>query len=342
MDSRVLAEVARGHGLVTARQLCHRGFDRRQVAAWARAGLLVPVWRGVYTTAELWESWDVYHHRPLARVRAVQLTVRLPHVFSHDSAAIAQRVPLLRPQESAVHVTRLHLRGTRTTTGIHHHGSSYQPGQVRTADGLPVLDIPRTVADIAREYGYRAGLVAADGAMQLGVDRGMMRKVVQQMAGWPASRTVAAVVEAADPGAESVGETLLREVLDELALGDIETQFPVRTARGTVWCDLRIGRHVYEFDGRVKTTAPEDGGVADRALARVVWDERRRQRDVCDMELGMSRVIYEEFWGDARDRLKARLRRDQADTDARYGRELTPEQAEFAARMRGRRYRADG
>ncbi len=203
MDSRVLAAVAQGNGMTTSAHLARLGVGPRYVARLVRTGALVAIRRGVYTTSQLWASWDDYSARPLARVRAAELCVVVDHVSSHDSAALLHGLPLLRPHESAVHITRLDMRGTRVQNGIEHHGAWFDSDQVVTVEGIRALDIPRTVADLAREHGYRAGLVAADGAMQLGVAREQLRAAVSRMTGWPFSLTAAAVVEDADPGAES-------------------------------------------------------------------------------------------------------------------------------------------
>lgn len=342
MDSRILAATARAGGLVTAGQLRQVGVSTRHLTTLVAAGRLVSVRRGVYTTAELWETWDDYHARPLARVRAADLTLRITHVFSHDSAAIVQGVPLLRPQDSAVHITRTDMRGTRTKAGIHHHGAKYRPERVLVVDGLPVLDIPRTVVDLAREHGYRAGLVAADGAMQLGVSRSKLAASAREMAGWPFSLTVDAVVADADPGAESAAETLGRELVVEAGLGPVETQFPVRIPGGVAWLDMRVGRHAVEVDGKVKIVSADDGGVARKEATQVLWDERKRQQLVCAEGLGMSRLSWEDYWGEARERAKDRIRAEYAVTAERFGTELPPHLAEFAARMRGRRYKTAG
>jgi hypothetical protein len=109
-----------------------------------------------------------------------------------------------------------------------------------------------------------------------------------------------------------------------------------------VWCDLRVGRHLFEVDGRAKSRPVADGGLADRDLEQLLWDERARQREVCATGFGMSRIYWRDFWGQARELAKERLMRERHVTEMRFGSELTSEQAEFAARMRGRRYRVAG
>jgi hypothetical protein len=323
-------------------ELAAVGIDARQVARLVRTGHLVPVRRRVYTTAELWSSWDDYRARPLARVRAAEYTIVVPHVSSHDSSALVHGLPLLRPHRAAVHITRLDMRGTRTQNGVEHHGAWYDDDQVVSVGGLSTLDIARTVADIAREHGYQAGLVAADGAMQLGVTRAALRDAAGRMTGWPYSRTVRAVVDDADPGAESAGESLARELVSEALGRPAETQFPVDTPRGAVWIDLRIGRHLVEFHGRVKFRAVDDGGLRDRELEEVLWEERGRATQVCSGGFGLTPLVYADFWGERRERAKERLRREEAVTRARFGTELTSAQAAFAARMRGRRNKVAG
>jgi predicted transcriptional regulator of viral defense system len=342
MDSRVRAAVAAGQGLVTSARLHALGITSSQLARWVRAGELVAVRRGVYTTAELWSSWDEYAARPLARIRASHLTLEVPHVYSHDSSALIQQVRLIRPQDSEVHVTRRGVNGSRVRHGVRHHGAAYGPEQVHSVDGLPVLDVPRTVVDLARTHGYRAGLVAADGALQAGITRAAMAEAAASMVSWPGITQVRAAIEDAVLGAESVGETLARELVCELGHGVPETQFPVRIPSGIAWCDLRLGCHVFEFHGRIKLRSVERGGVAEQAAEQVAWDERRRERDVCAEGLGASRIYWDDLWGAARDRALERLERERTVTERRFGNQLPVHLAEFAARVRGQRVRRAG
>jgi hypothetical protein len=58
---------------------------------------------------------------------------------------------------------------------------------------------------------------------------------------------------------------------------------------------------------------------------------------VCAEGLGMSRIIWEDFWGRKRSSAVARLHEDYGRTRERLGDQLPARLAEFAARMRGRR-----
>lgn len=198
-----------------------------------------------------------------------------------------------------------------------------------------MLDVPRTVVDLAREHGYLAGLVAADGALWSGVPRSLLAAAAREMYGWPYSVTVRAVVEDADGGAESAGETLMRDLVVSCGLElDMETQFPVATRRGIRWCDLRVGRHIVEFDGRIKYLHPDDGGLDRRELHQIMWDQRRREVDVTDEGFGITRLVYADHFGEARDAAVERIRRDVAATSARFGTTLTSQESELARRAR--------
>lgn len=336
MDPRILAHVEAAGGLITRREALRRGVTDKELAQLVRTGAWVTVRRGVYALANTWEALDTYVGQPLLRARAVHLTTPTPHVLSHDSSAHALGLPILRPLLQQVHLTRPGLRSAQVRHGVKHHGARYESSEVVTANGLPVLDIPRTAVDMAREYGVRGGLPTFDAALRAGVPRARLWAVIERMRGWPDVAAPRACAELADPGAESVLESLGRELLVEMGLGRPDTQFPVRVADGrTMWCDVRIGCHVFEMEGRIKLTPRSRGGVADIAPDEVRWQQRKRERDVCAEGLGMSFLFWDDLFGDARERAKRRLQREWEATVARRGTQLPTHLAEFARRIRG-------
>jgi hypothetical protein len=76
--------------------------------------------------------------------------------------------------------------------------------------------------------------------------------------------------------------------------------------------------------------------MADRKIEDVLWDERKRQTQVCAEGLGMSRLVWEDFWGERRAVARARLRAEYDVTVARFGEVLAPHLARNAERIRGR------
>lgn len=79
--------------------------------------------------------------------------MRMPHLISHDSAAYLLGLPILEAEPRLVHVTRFGVLGSRTEHGVKHHKAPFRMDQILFSQTRPVLDIPRTVADIAREHG---------------------------------------------------------------------------------------------------------------------------------------------------------------------------------------------
>ncbi|WP_435770567.1 type IV toxin-antitoxin system AbiEi family antitoxin domain-containing protein [Nocardioides sp. SYSU DS0651] len=334
MTPRVLAVIAEQGGLIRREHLLDLGVSPSEIRRLRTAGELVSVRRGAYTTGELWEALDDHVGRPRLRARAAVLMMRRGWVLSHDSSALEQEMPILRPREPLVHITRPGFTNAWTEYGVRHHLARFSERQVVEVNGLRALDLARTAVDIARERGVVDGVVACDAAMQRGVTRAELEAAYAVMANWPGVRAAREAVALADDGAESVHESLTRLLVLEAGIGTPETQFPVRTAEGVKWCDLRVGNHIVEADGRVKLVPVADGGVASAPAHEVAWEERKRERLVRDERLGVSRVYWEDHWGARRRAAIDRLRADAADTAARYGTELDERLAREAALIR--------
>jgi predicted transcriptional regulator of viral defense system len=322
MDPRILGVMARQHGLVTFSQARELGLADRDVALLARRGVWRRVRHGVYVDADAWESADPYRGQPLLRVRAVHLVLERRHWFSHESAAVIHDIPLADAGAARIHVTRPRVLGDRTKAGVVHHKAVFLPHQATVVHGLPVLDVARTACDLARGSGLTAGLAACDHAVRHGVARAELRAVREQMRCWRGARTVEAAIDLADPGAENFAESAMRELVISLGIGTPQTQFGLRAEGRTVFCDLRVGRHVFEFDGRVKFVAQADGGVADRDPVEILWTQKQRQDFITGFKLGVSRVTYRDL-GRGRTQAVARLRREYADTVERFGTDIS-------------------
>lgn len=317
-------------GLFTRRQAVSAGYTPGQVRALVSRGSWVVVRRGAYTPVEVWEAQSGEDDRQWLRAVAAHLTMATPHVLSHDSAARALGLPMLRVRRPLVHITRPGVLGTRTVHGVKHHLGRESPAETLGIGGITVTGLARTSLDLAREHGYRSGLVAIDAARRRGADLRSFERELARMTRWPYVRTARAALEASDPGAESIGETLSRDLVVELGIGPVFTQFAVNLGYATVWCDLRVGCHVFEFDGRQKYLRIERGGFSDEEPSDIVWREKIRERDICGEGLGMSRLVWGDFFGAARDRAKRRLLADHARTVALYGRTLPEHLARFA------------
>ncbi|WP_345457708.1 type IV toxin-antitoxin system AbiEi family antitoxin domain-containing protein [Nocardioides marinquilinus] len=340
MHPRVVGHLATSGGLITRSRALDLGVGPSELSAHVRTGRWVIVHRGVYADAEVWESLDEWRGRPLLRAKAAVLAMKRAWVLSHDSAAHAHGLEMLAPERAYAHITRPGHTNAWTKGHVKHHLARYRPQQVVDVDGHATLDVARTVCDVAREHGLRAGLVTADSALRRGVTRGDLWEAVDVMRHWPYVTTVREIIDLADPGAESAIESLGRELVIGLGIGEPETQFPIRLADGRVrWCDIRIGRHVVETHGLVKVLTPEQGGVADREARSVVFDERKREREITDEGLGVTNLYWDDFFGAGRARAAQRLMRDWEHTVARYGTALPQHLERNAREIRARRDR---
>jgi Transcriptional regulator, AbiEi antitoxin len=310
------------HGLITYAQARDLRFDDRDISRLLRRGRWIRVRRGVFVDGEHWQALDPYLGRPLLRVRAADLVVQRAHWFSHESAALIHRIPLADPRSARIHLTRPRVLGDRSTAGIVHHKAVFLPCQATSVDGLPVLDLARTACDLARGSGLTAGIAACDHVRRHGVTIEELAEVRRQMTCWRGVRTVQRSMELSDPGAENFAESAMRLLVHELGIGWPTTQFGLRAEGRTVYCDVRVDRHVFELDGKVKFVPVSEGGVASTEPVEVAWAQKERQDFITGFKLGVSRVTYRDL-GPGRAQAVARLRREYDDTVARFGTDIS-------------------
>ncbi|HEY0117872.1 MAG TPA: hypothetical protein VGC04_03725 [Cellulomonas sp.] len=116
------------------------------------------------------------------------------------------------------------------------------------------------MVDCARSSSPVAGLVVADAAMRAGADRTVALNILDQMRGRNGVARARAVIELADEGAESPGETATRFVVLRDGLPRPATQLPVVTRLGTLWTDVgwEEWKLFLEYDGRAKYRSVDD------------------------------------------------------------------------------------
>lgn len=284
-----------------------------------RGGWVV-VRRGCYAERDLWDSLDDDGRYDL-RVRAAHLSLSHTAVVSHGAAAAVLGMPLRPRWRDLVHVTRPDVRGSRTENGVKHHLGSFSDRDVVEIDGMRVTALARTALDVGREHGFEDGVVAADAALRMGATREQLAEGLGLMRYWPGVAAARAAADVADPGAQTVGESLLRLMVLELDIGRPQTQFVVVDDTRRAEVDLRVGRHLFEFDGRIKYVGRERGGVAEESPEQVVWKEKLREDWLrgAGGGYGMSRVVWDEMFGARRRVTLHRLRREFEATLRRFG-----------------------
>lgn len=338
MNTKILATMAANGGLLSHAEAVDCGLSANAIRHLIRSGQLVVLRRGMYADAELWAELDEHRGRHRLRTQAATRMMDRGFVISHDSAAYEHGLQILQPPKPLVHITRPGFTGAWTKAGVKHHLAPFTREQVTAGDGFDVLDIARTAVDIAREHGEPYGEVACDAALRMGVTRDELYAACAPMTSWPYVRRTRHAVDFADPGAESVVETLGRLLVAALGVGEADTQFPVQLENGRVmWADIRVGCHLFEADGKAKYVPVEDGGLAEQPAHEVVWNEKKRERLIHRQGLGVSRIFFEDYWQPQRKAALARMRSEFEDTVTRFGSEPPPRLLQNAAALRRQR-----
>jgi hypothetical protein len=330
MRSALVAVASAQGGIFSRRQALQAGYTEREIKALTRPeGVWAVVRHGVYCQRIELEELGV-RDRWIMKDRAAAFATRRPAFWSHDSAARLLGIDTLDPPNHASHLTIKGPTGSRTTGDLVRH-RDLLPLCVERVDDHVATSYARTAVDIARWHGYRHGLVAVDAVRRLGVPLTDLESELSRMARHPHISRACAAVRDSDAGAESVLETLGRELVASLGLGEVETQFSLRLADGrVVWCDIRVGRHIFECHGFIKLVPVDRGGVATEPAERVLWKQQARETAIGAEGFGVSRIVWGDCFGSGREQALIRLRKEYAVTEARFGRELPAHLRRFA------------
>lgn len=317
-------------GLFSRRQALLAGYTDREIKTFTRPnGAWAVVRHGVYCLRLDLDPLDS-RERWLLKDRAAAMTSERPATFTHDSAARLLQIDTLEPPTQGTHLTFYGPTGSRTNAGVTRH-RDLLPLCVELVDDLVASSYARTAVDLARWHGYRHGLVAVDSVRRIGVPVADLEAELARMPHHPYIARARAAVHDSDDGAESVLESLGRELVASLGIGPIETQFAVCIDGGrVVWCDIRVGCHVFECHGKLKLIPVSDGGVATEPAADVLWKQQARQTAICAEGLGASSIVWADCFGAGRERARARLRKEYGVTEARFGRVLPTHLRRFA------------
>lgn len=253
-----------------------RDHDRSAVAAHVRTGRWIRIRPGAYVDAALLDGSDGRRRRELARIAAVTRQLRLDHVVSHESAALLRGLPLLRTPSTA-HVIQATSPHARCSPDLVRHVVRLPSSHRAQHLGVPTTTLERTLVDCATAGSASSALVVADAALHRGADRDACAEMLRSMPGHRGVAVARAVLEAADDGAESPGETLTRLALLRDGLIAPTTQVPIATPLGTFWGDLGwpAWRVLVEYDGRQKYDIGRDALLAEKrredALREAGW-----------------------------------------------------------------------
>lgn len=241
-------------------------------------------WQRVTRGAYVGESVPA-RARALATIVGVHERLTAPHWFSHESAAVVWGLPTWRTPQ-VTHVRQGSRPSARRDRRVVRHGGNVDPELVAEVNGLPVTGLTLTLVDCARTLPPLDALVVADAALRAGADRRAALVMLGSLRGHAGVARAQGLIELADDGAESAGETATRFVVLRAGLPRPRTQIPLVTRLGTFWADLgwEEWRALVEYDGRAKYRSIDD-------LVR----EKRRQDALAEIGWRTLRVVKEDL-----------------------------------------------
>lgn len=297
-------------GVFLRRQAIACGYGADEVSGLLRRREWLRVRHGAYVERGLHDQLSPAG-RAMLNVRAVSLVVDEPAVFTHSSGALIHSQPTWGLNLNTVHLTRTSAHSGRIVAGVNHHEASLDGSEIETVNGLRCTTLNRTPLDVTRQFGFDAGVVSADAALRSGADVESMRASAARMEQWPDSQNVLPVVDFADPGAESPGESLARIFVVSLGFPPPETQVVIRDGRFLGRCDMKLrgAPLLLEFDGRMKYRRKRDDCDPVVDDGEIVWAEKQREDYLRGLSFGVFRMIWAELFGARRAAAARRLLR---------------------------------
>ena len=297
MDPFLVDTMQRHADVFTTSEALAAGVDHNAIGPLVRSGTWRRIRYGVYTTGEVWRRHDAEGrtHR-LECAAALRRLDRPAVVISHDSAARLHR--LVVPRSAAPGVRMTDPEQFRTGRGYRISQASLPPADVVASEGLPVTTVTRTLADVGREWSFTDAVVAADDALADGrTTRAELRAASLAQTHWVGCGDAARAFGAARTGAHSPHETRTRLALLAAGLPEPLLQQAVLVDGRLVavldmyWPEQGV---FLECDGMVKYADPWRG----RTPAEVLWEEKRRQDRLLDVDLLGLRVAPEDLQAD--------------------------------------------
>jgi hypothetical protein len=250
--------------------------------------------RGVYADASRWAAAAVDdRERHLLSAAAALAVLGHGPVLSHSTAARFHRFLLPRQADETVRLT--HADQWRNGRDYRVAAADLPAEDIDRTGLLPVTRSARTLVDCCREWSLADAVVSIDAAIQRKqVRRAQLTAAVLRQRHWLGIGEAARALHVANGRAESPLETRGRLAFLDAGLPLPELQVELHGPRGFIgrvdaWFD-DPGIAV-EFDGLVKYTDPYRG----RTPAQVLWDEKRREDLIRDLDVPVVRVVQEDL-----------------------------------------------
>lgn len=273
------------------------GYSDHELRRMLRSGELSAVRPGAYLAGAPPDDLAARH---LLAVHAAVAALSPDTVVSHVSAAVVHGLPVWGVPLEIVHVTRVRRRsGGRRGARVHVHSAPLDPDEIVVVGGTAVTSAARTLADLARQFGFESAVVTADAALHRHlVDRAGLDAAVARYPRWPGLPAARRALAFADARALNPGESRSRVAIARAGLPAPVPQWVVRTADGVFVGEVDFGwptlRTVGEFDGQVKYGR---GLRSGQDPVEVLYAEKVREDALRSEDLGMVRWGWTDLGG---------------------------------------------
>jgi hypothetical protein len=273
--------------------------ERNAFYAKVNAGDFVRVSRGAYVSRDTWEaaSGDARYR---LKVNAAAALSNDDLLFSHYSAAVLWRLPLVGSWPARVHAIAPASRGGFSNRHIIRHAQDLS-SDVEHIDGLKVTGLARTVIDMAAVCPFASAVAVADAALRrtryplAGVPNAPISRedLIREASGLAMRHSTAKVrrvIEFADGAADRPGESVSRVSMFAAGIAPPELQAPLKGASGKQyfadfwWPQFNV---IGEFDGKDKYQNP--AYLRGRTPEQALYDEKLREDDLRDAGHGLVR-----------------------------------------------------
>ncbi|GAA0607930.1 type IV toxin-antitoxin system AbiEi family antitoxin domain-containing protein [Sporichthya brevicatena] len=287
VSSRIWRELR--HGIYTLQGWWDQADDRGRHRIELAGALLIRGWNPDSPTSTL-----VGGHRtaaflhglpfaPPALTAAAAAEVDDLRDLTPESRAVVAEIAAIRRGEGPRHVDLVSAdRGRRTSrNGVEVRPATLPAEHVVVDRGVPLTTTARTAVDLMREDSEVDGLIAADGALHLGVPRDELRTVATFCSAWTNGQKALDILAFADGLSESAAESLARWVCaqeEQVPRPELQVElFDAFGLIGRVDLFFRAFRVVVEVDGYLKYTDPWCGDPRE-AMRRQEAREARLRR----------------------------------------------------------------
>lgn len=287
--------------ILSTTDLTELGLGNKAVRQLVKNGQLVRLRRGYYrrhlpSDSVEWRQWPLSEpeHRHRFLIESTMPTLSSGTVFSHLSAGVLHGLPVPARLLDRAAVLRDGSGSGAISRTTHRRYAPLAQHDTTEVDGLPVTTLIRTTMDLARTLPYVDAVAAVDAALAKGVSRDALLEGLASRR--PNNGKARAVVDFADPRAESPGESRCRATMKLAGLPIPTLQFAVFDAKGArvartdfAWEELGV---VGEYDGLTKygrLLKPHQD------VDEVVGDEKMREQRIRDCGWWIGRWIDQDL-----------------------------------------------